>query len=876
MEDEKKFLLEDILIGDPVTKRGKSALNRIEEKTNTLKMTEDIFYDDGIYVEPFFVNVLKDPTYDFYAEKNYYDDFAFSELGTNIRNLSDKRVLFEDRFHSGNSTELLMIRAAAGSGKSIYLNYLKHQRRKRLNNDKNDNSRKRQNLIESSIHRIIGAAIDRIDSVTSNHSRYLSSKSDSNELYEQLALKLDNGILNKYSEAFFDMESSESSLQYGNTLFPSNSFPVKDTGEDIVSAPWNFFIMLLDSAYRNCISFILKVDAKKATRIKENFDRFYGTDYQEGLRSFYIELSKMRLMKDSQSLLNQKTDLFEKIIKFCYIDRADAYDNIINVLRFLTRLFAITTYGVNTNQILIAFDNVEHFIKDEKRIFDKDIRTIAAAVLKFTEDEKVYYQKRGLSFPQLFKIILVVRDTTDKMMSVDVHNKFSRMESIIDITGWYPTEEIYEKKLNYYSFYENDPSPEISFFKLIIKDSLKSTKNNLMELISSLYNHNHRRTTRILSRISGTVHYLEEYSANNKNCLTYQQYEALWTSKENNHIKFLCRQSVLRLIFNEISTTGYFDRIFCGNKKNYYNSGTYARRLLIWLANQNTEEDEKYYSFYDIIKNVFCSPNVNEGSLNYNELVEFCNVLLALNEHVFAYPNAIYKSNKGKGPNAWCQLIVIKFNENQEEYNNLSAEILADEMNRQYEAKQRLVDEYGIKLKSAGYYFAKLMRNYEFFACLYDDNEVPLIFLKNKDVIKKNIEIIYQYAKKTIDDTLFFESALFNDKFNMLYSNNHCLLHVSRNQNKEYQSFPFRIIDQHKAYLDAFRLYLSDGTLHNKMRVFEEGDRKELIEYVNQYILLYEEILQAIKDSTYTAKYKNGDKTVEKIIKQYVLTQSVK
>lgn len=188
MEDEKKFLLEDILIGDPVTKRGKSALNRIEEKTNTLKMTEDIFYDDGIYVEPFFVNVLKDPTYDFYAEKNYYDDFAFSELGTNIRNLSDKRVLFEDRFHSGNSTELLMIRAAAGSGKSIYLNYLKHQRRKRLNNDKNDNSRKRQNLIESSIHRIIGAAIDRIDSVTSNHSRYLSSKSDSNELYEQLAL----------------------------------------------------------------------------------------------------------------------------------------------------------------------------------------------------------------------------------------------------------------------------------------------------------------------------------------------------------------------------------------------------------------------------------------------------------------------------------------------------------------------------------------------------------------------------------------------------------------------------------------------------------------------------------------------------------------
>lgn len=790
----ERFMLEDILLCDPVSKRGKEALARVTSKTNGKTMSLKDFYEQ-VYIEPFFIDFPEnEENEDLYMEYNDFFDFAFSELGALSRNLNDKKMQYENLFFSQNSDMLFLIRAAAGSGKSIYLNHLKRERRKLFQPEKID-----------------------LESV--------------------------NGQLNDANEINFDLEQSTSKITYGWVSFPSDDYKLGNNSPESIKAPWCFFIMLLDSLFNIVYSILSNKNSDEYRNFINNFNIIYGNNYEREIEALY-NFAKDKTVddNDNHSVREYSSALFTILINMCFKEHKNVSSCIICALESLTRLIAVKSDIKSAKQTLISFDNIEHFIDNKKRIYDSDIRLITSSVIKFAQNEERHYQKIGLNFASYFKIILVVRDTTNKMLPSDVHTYFNQNNCSVDVTGWYSLEKIYESKLRYFPI--DATTSSINFFNLIINDSLKTRKNNLMEQIASMYNHNNRRTTHMLIRISGIFEQKENYPCKNKGSLNYEQYKKLWEWKEKNHIRFLCRQSVLRLIYNEIADTYFFDRI-CSCSSSSNKTTTYARRIVTWLANKESHKQEEYFSFCEILRKVYCCPGVGNKKISYKDVLEISKVLVALDEHRFSYPSEIYKYSIEPCPNRWCQLIIIKFNVSNTQ-GKLTAEMLAKRMLYEYENGFKDSDNFGIRLTEAGAYFAQMLREFEYFSCRYAKADAPLIFMLDKEQIKNTLELVYTNAKECIDNTILFEGSFFKWEYSAGYKHLHHL-----RQKNTYQSYVYRILKRHIDYLRAYRLYLKDDILHNEIKLFKDSDRNEIINCIDDFICGYEDIWKQIRESEY-------------------------
>jgi hypothetical protein len=614
-------------------------------------------------------------------------------------------------------------------------------------------------------------------------------------------------------------------------------------------APWFFAVLLIEKTY-NIITGILQTEEQETIAgIQKQYETL--SDNELGGNDALFAVCE-KIDKESRSEIKYK--IFNELKAL--MRRDDDIKSIIQrILEAMTKfLFCYikakkSSEGENIKGYILGFDNIECYIKDHTVIFDKDIVSISTAIEQFISNAKKEYGKINEIFSKYFKFILAIRDTTARFVISGAHGDVSYAN--VDVSSWYVFREILSKKEGILERLDLGDKTEnvrklLSILKVITNDS-NGIGQSFNTLSLEMYNHNKRRTVRILNKI---IRKMTELKKENKNLISLDTFQSYWSEPPIAY-KYLCRRAITRLIFDFIDFSpkddaqkiSFFDKIHVNHADN--EMGTYARRILCFLLYESDGKiDEKYVSFYNFIKGIFAPPRDNEIEINVFDAI--AEVLLAMNESSF------FKYN-------WVQLIVIKFNAT----SDIDKSQLAEKLRESYENKIEKDNDFGIRITNAGRFFAYIQSDFEYFASRYCKNIAafsPLIWVKDIDAIKNIIKTVFTNAEKCIKTVIKFEKNYFSDYKN-IYHKEYFYKWTLLGKEKPKLPHPYRIIDTHCSYLAHYKNFLEAEKAKNnnsskegkkEPSVFSDSDIESLKEYADEYINKYREVfseLAAEKDA---------------------------
>jgi hypothetical protein len=643
---------------------------------------------------------------------------------------------------------------------------------------------------------------------------------------------------------------------------------ISESGNNRNIAPWFFAGLLVEKTYDIITEILQKEEQETIAGIREQYENL--SDNELGGNDALFAVCE-KIDKESRSEIKYK--IFNELKAL--MRRDDDIESIIQrILEALTKfLFCYikakeSSEGKNIKGYILGFDNIEYYIKDHAVIFDKDIVSISTAIEQFISSAKKEYDKIGEKFSEYFKFILAIRDTTARFVISGAHGNVSYAN--VDVSSWYVFREILSKKEGIlervYSDYKTEKARKLlSILKVITNDN-NGTGQSFNTLSVEMYNHNKRRTVRILNKI---IRKMTELENGNKNLITLDTFQSYWSEPPIAY-KYLCRRAITRLIldfidFNPTKDTqkiSFFNAIHVNHAEN--ETGTYARRILCFLLYTSRGKiDEKYVSFYNFIKGIFAPPRDNEIEINvFNEIAE---ILLAMNESSFVEYN-------------WVQLIVIKFNAT----SDIDKKQLAEKLKESYENKIEKDDKFGIRITNAGRFFAYIQSDFEYFASRYCKNIAafsPLIWVKDIDAIKKIIATVFINAKKCIETVIEFEKDYFSD-YKKIYRKDYFYKWTLLGKEKPKLPHPYRIIDTHCSYLSHYKNFLdaekeknnnSSKEGNKEPSVFSDSDIEILKEYADEYINKYREVfseLEAEKDAHQNSYFCSLDKNLPRYNKR--------
>ncbi|MDR0624255.1 MAG: hypothetical protein LBG10_07470 [Treponema sp.] len=631
----------------------------------------------------------------------------------------------------------------------------------------------------------------------------------------------------------FNLEESSSIIKgAGNTdvdiIFESKNVPN--------IAPWFFAGLLIEKTYK-IITDILQIESQETIVGIQKQYKFLIDNEIGGNDTLFAAFKKI----DDQSKIETKREIFNELKALMRRSSGenDIKSIIQRILEVLTKfLFCYTEAqksikGENINGYILAFDNIEHYIRRPTIIFDEDIVSISTTIELFISSAKKEYEKINKVFSDYFKFILAIRDTTVKFLSTTVHGDISYGN--VDVSSWYVFKEIQSKKesiLGRINFDKTEKARESLAVLKVIADDNNGAGQSFNILFSEMYNHNKRRTVRILNKV---IRKMTELGYENKKLITLATFQSYWSEPPAVY-KYLCRRAIIRLILDFIGfdsidaqESSFFNKIHVNHGEKEI--GTYARRVLCFLLYKSHGKiDEKYVSFYNIIKGIFDPPGNNEIEIDvFNELAE---ILLVMNESSFVEYN-------------WVQLIVIKFNAT----STITKDELAKKLKESYEKKIETDDKFGIRITNAGRFFAYIQSDFEYFSSRYCKNIAafsPLIWVKDMDAIKKIIETVFVNAKKCINAVIASEKNYFRD-YKKMYHKEYFYKWTLLGREKAKMPHPYRIIDTHCSYLDHYKNFLEAEKKKKKPSVFSDSDIEELQKYANEYIAKYKEIFSNLE-----------------------------
>jgi hypothetical protein len=415
----------------------------------------------------------------------------------------------------------------------------------------------------------------------------------------------------------------------------------------------------------------------------------------------------------------------------------------------------------------------------------------------------------------------------------------------VDVSSWYVFNEILSKKESILERIKSDYKTEkvrksLSILKVITGDN-DGFGQSFNTLFLEMYNHNKRRTVRILNKI---IHKMTELERESKGLITLATFQSYWKEPPAAY-KYLCRRAIIGLILDYIDfnskdhqNISFFNTIHVNHEEKEI--GTYARRVLCFLLYKSRGKiDEEYVSFYSFIKGIFDPPRDNE--INSSVFNEVADVLLAMNESSFVKYN-------------WVQLIVIKFNST----SSITKSELAEKLKKSYENKIEIDDNFGIRITNAGRFFAYIQSDFEYFSSRYCKEFaafLPLIWAKDIAAIKNIIETVFINAEKCINTVLKFEKDYFRD-YKKIYRKEYFYKWTLLGNEKPKMPHPYRIIDTHCSYLEHYKNFLEAEKEKNKLSkegkkrepsVFSDLDIEELQKYANGYINKYREVFSKLE-----------------------------
>lgn len=525
------------------------------------------------------------------------------------------------------------------------------------------------------------------------------------------------------------------------------------------------------------------------------------------------------------------------------------------ITTIMIRLF-FCLFKITEKKQICVIDNIEYFVPfDEEHpiqecelqiIFDGIIKSIAEIRPLLRELKNIHSD-----FENFYAFVLVTRPISISLIESQHYVDFNR-DSIINISTWYCAEDIYNNKINFFKDEISNLQKSIYFetYANIIGD-LSIYNWGLHDMISKMYNYNYRRIAEdVISAISKIP----------ENYLNY--FNIQWKkSTKIPYLKHLCRKFIFRILINHIQRTKYFDKLMVENrdaasrKKIPENneSSSYARKIATTLyrvsINQLNNNDNEYISFPKIIEAVLQTPYFPK-TINGTAIEQLASILYLMNETRNAETN-------------WAPLITIKFDIEQT-YNkkNLSEEMKKEWILYNKDKKNSSFLKYGVKINSAGVFFAKMVPDFEYFACRYAPNYPALFILENLKHSEKYknsykcidlIKIVKENAFMCIDELIerdkkFFKSIKYStnesSNFELLYNftSPYKWLYKEKGENNKLVPHPIRILNHHIGYIEHYLEYISNLPID----AFEKDDDKD-------------KIISAIKNELISYKNKRKD-----------------
>jgi hypothetical protein len=624
-------------------------------------------------------------------------------------------------------------------------------------------------------------------------------------------------------------------------------------------APWFFAGLLIENTY-NIITGILQDESQEIIDGIQKQYEFLSKNKMGGYRTLFAAFKKI----DNESESKTERNIFDGLEALMHKEsgKNDIRSIIQRILEALTKfLFCYveaqeSIKRQNIKGYIFGFDNIEHYIKDSATIFDNDIVLICEAIDLFISGARKEYEKIDKIFSEYFKFILVLRDTTARFLPSPVHG--SGPYGNVDVSSWYLFKEIQNKKEGVLEKISSDKIEKacktLAILKVIADDN-EGKGQSFNTLFSEMYNHNKRRTVRILNKV---IPKMVELESENTNLVPLATFLSYWGEHPFAY-KYLCRRALIRLIFDfidlapkeDVHKTSFFDKIHVNHTAEEI--GTYARRVLCFMLYKSKGKiDENYVSFYDFVKGIFEPPANNKiDEKVFNELAE---VLLVMNETSFDIYN-------------WVQLIVIKFNSTPK----IIKEDLAKKLKESYENKIEKDDDFGIRITNAGRFFAYIQSDFEYFSSRYcrDISAFsPLIWVKDKKAAKKIIMTVFDNAKKCMDIITNFEKDYFRD-YKEMYDKEYFYKWTLLGEKKSSMPHPYRIIDAHCTYLEHYKVFLDAEKDKNGPRVFSYSDIKELRKWAERYIKKYKIFFSKLEEEKDTQQNSYFCSLGENLLAQY-------
>lgn len=538
------------------------------------------------------------------------------------------------------------------------------------------------------------------------------------------------------------------------------------------------------------------------------------------------------------------------------------------VAGFIIRLYFCIS-RIQKKKQLCVIDNIETFIKydEDFPIQENELEKIIIGFNNAARDFRGYLVPiQNLSdYESFFGFLIVTRDTTASTALINMeHYDDYKLENEINISKWYCTEDIYDSKRKYFEskgkiFLDNCYSIA---YKNILHD-FSAYRWGLNGILSKMYKHSHRRNIECVP---------DAISVQPKEEIEY--FNLMWNKAKGNHssksnLKTLCRKYVLRILIDHVQRTRYFDKLMVENNSlvqgqrnletvvsietnNLLNkeSNSYARKISTLLHNFSLEYgDEKYMSFPRLINSILKMPYLPIMP-SESQIADLAKILFLMNETRNSKTN-------------WTSLVCIKYDNNEKYCEEKLISIMQEQWNKYNEGDIEIDDNerFGIRITEAGSFFAKILSDFEYFACRFLPDEPALFSKKNINTIYVNgnrsfraVEIIKIIRKKAficIDEIIkkdysFFASTISferNTNFSAMYNGHYRWLYKDSRIDREFVH-PYRILSQHMGYLANYISYVTDYIDPNSFDDHE--DKNRFINLIKYELQLYSKKLEEL------------------------------
>lgn len=790
----------DIFLAEPLTRKGRMALTNME-----VAMSEDEFYD-AIYVEPFSE----------YAKENESEIVAINKVDADVDQgsyqdivdlnvLQNKKEEFEKAIKELNDA-LFIIKGVAGSGKTTYL------------------------------HKLLRDMNEKIDMHIYN--------------FEEVRQA------NAFMADFFDLEEL-----YGDNVYKFLSILLieisKILGKGSKTDDEHYQVIeKITSIYKNNFQ-VTEEDLPESQLIETN------VDIKEQQELFIILQKYVQKEIDYKGLSSQLINEF--MMRF-HSNKTNGIMDLTYVTGFIIRLYFCIS-KITSKKHICVIDNIETFVlyDEEHPIQQCELESIVRgcydAAIKVREILNPLQKIKG--YNTFYGFLVVTRETTASTVLCDLeHYNDLKKENEIDISEWFCAEEIFENKKNFckkrgVKFEENC---YFDCYQNILRD-FSIYRWGLNGIISKMYKHSHRRNVECVPEAISVMPEPE-----------IKYFNELWKLANGGEtyksgLKTVCRKYILRILIDNVQRKGYFDKLMVENldleysKRNLNNrdkilaskpqkneSNSYARKIATILHRFALENGkEKYVSFPRIITAVL-KQRYMPNNITKTQITNLGKILFLMNETRNEITN-------------WTSLVCIKYDSSIAYSEIKLCQILSEQWQDYMDKKIELDDttRFGVKITEAGSFFAKILADFEYFACRFLSKEPPLFSKENIKVMSVNgkksfraveiIRVIREKAFSCINEILEKDFDFFSDygtgvnrkpNFSKMYEGKYSWVYKD-SLNAKALVHPYRILTQHQGYISNYMDYVERFIPENCFECPEdktlllEKIRLQLIQYTNKY-----------------------------------------